>query len=70
MSDFGTYLERYQEIISDFRVEGEISSLSENSIHFFELPQTAIGTTHTDRSSDSFSSALGQPVQRIQCTFG
>ena len=45
-------------------------SYSENSIHFFDLPQTAIDTTHSDKSLDSFSGALGQPVQRIQCTFG
>ena len=28
------------------------------------------GTTRSGKSSDSFSGALGQPVQRIQCTFG
>ena len=45
-------------------------SYSENSIHFFDLPQTSIGTTHSDRSLDSFSGALGQAVYRIQYTFG
>ena len=41
-----------------------------NSVHFFDLPQIAIGTTHNDSSLDFFSSALNQPVQRTQCTFG
>jgi hypothetical protein len=49
----------------DFSITGLHGSYSENSIHFFDLPQTAIGTTHSDRSLDSFSGALGQAVSAL-----